>query len=87
MLSRPAVACSITGVGEHVMRALLARDCADRLVDREVSVADACSRAIEESILQARWGPPQQPSTRCTTCCNNQFPVANNQTSRQTVRA
>ena len=36
------------------MRALLARDCADRMLDREVSVADACSRAIERGILQAR---------------------------------
>jgi len=48
------VACSVTGVGEHVMRALLARACADRMLDREVSVADACSRAIEEGILKVR---------------------------------
>ena len=53
---RPAVACSVTGVGEHVMRALLARDCAQRMLDRDVSVADACSRAIEEGILKARPG-------------------------------
>jgi hypothetical protein len=35
------------------MRALLARDCAERMLDRDVSVADACSRAIEQGILQA----------------------------------
>ncbi len=48
------MACSVTGVGEHVMRALLARACADRMLDRDMSVADACSRAIEEGILQVR---------------------------------
>ena len=35
------------------MRALLARDCIERMLDLDVSVADACSRAIERGILQA----------------------------------
>ena len=48
------MACSVTGVGEHVMRALLAQQCAERMLDRDVSVADACSRAIGEGILQVR---------------------------------
>ena len=60
------MACSVTGVGEHVMRALLARDCADRMADRDVSVADACSRAIEDGILRARADAAFQTVVECT---------------------
>ena len=55
------MACSVTGVGEHIMRALLAKACAARMLDTEVSVQEACTAALLEGILRVTtlWHSPR----------------------------
>lgn len=55
---RPGVACSVTGVGEHITRALLARACAERMLDTQVSVQEALSAALHQGILGVRAFAP-----------------------------
>lgn len=51
---RPAVACSVTGVGESIIRAGLAREVAQAAADGAVDLDAACSAAMEQGMLQAR---------------------------------
>lgn len=48
------MACSVTGVGEHITRALLARACAERMLDTGVSVQEALTAALLDGILGVR---------------------------------
>ena len=53
LCGRPAVACSTTGVGERVMQALLARQCAERAAREAAEPLDeACANALQDSICQ-----------------------------------
>jgi hypothetical protein len=60
-LCRPAVACSVTGVGERVMQHLVARECALRAAasapqsgesEPQCDVSGACSAVLQETVLQ-----------------------------------
>ena len=51
-MRRPGVACSVTGVGEHIARALLARACAEGMLDMGLPVREACATALLQGILQ-----------------------------------
>ena len=53
-LRRVSVACSVTGVGEHIMRAGLARDAARRIIPGDVNSDDACAAALQDGILEVR---------------------------------
>lgn len=59
MLHRPGVACSVTGVGEVIMRAGLARACGAALQaadagEQAPSCSDACQQAIQRHVLQGQ---------------------------------
>lgn len=52
---RPGVACSVTGVGESIMRAGLARAVSAALrSDRDAIVDSVCEAAIRENILEGQ---------------------------------
>ena len=53
-LGRAAVGCSVSGVGEAIIRAALAREVAAAAADAATDLDAACSAALEEGILQAR---------------------------------
>jgi Asparaginase len=60
--TRPAVGVSVTGVGEHVMRADVARQCAERVAaGRNGSPTDAVASLLEGTVLEVRppghWSP------------------------------
>ena len=56
------MACSITGVGENIMRAALARSVSDRILDAAGLPDEACSAAIRELILDS---PPPVRTQNC----------------------
>lgn len=60
--AEPSVACSVTGVGESIMRACLARTCCDHLV-KQVSapIDEVCSSVITQLILQQSHPGPSLP--------------------------
>ena len=51
---RPAVACSVSGVGEMIVRANLAKACFNQMLDPEQSVDEACGKVIRKTCEQAR---------------------------------
>lgn len=57
---RASVACSVTGVGELVMRAGLAREAARRAASGDADLDAACAAALEAGILQVgqQTAPP-----------------------------
>lgn len=46
--------CSVSGVGEAIIRAALAREVTATAADTATDLDAACSTALEEGILQAR---------------------------------
>ena len=55
---RPGVACSVSGVGEVIMRACLAKECCQRMLNQTLSVDEACSQVMQETTMQVfllRW--------------------------------
>jgi isoaspartyl peptidase/L-asparaginase-like protein (Ntn-hydrolase superfamily) len=53
---RAAVGCSVSGVGEAIIRAGLAKGAATAAANTGTDLDTACSAAIGEGILQARVG-------------------------------
>ena len=51
-ICRPGVACSVSGVGEAIIRANLARACCQLMLDAGLSVESACEQAMRSSILK-----------------------------------
>ena len=51
-ICRPGVACSVSGVGEAIIRANLARACCQLMLDAGLSVESACEQAVRSSILK-----------------------------------
>ncbi|KAL3159343.1 hypothetical protein ABBQ32_011294 [Trebouxia sp. C0010 RCD-2024] len=51
-LDRPGVACSVSGVGEVIMRACLAKECCQRMLNQTLSVDEACSQVMQETTMQ-----------------------------------
>ena len=49
---RPGVACSVSGVGEVIMRACLAKECCQRMLHQNLSVDEACSQVMQETTMQ-----------------------------------
>ncbi len=49
---RPGVACSVSGVGEVIIRACLAKECCHRMVNLDLPVDEACSQVMQESTIQ-----------------------------------
>ncbi|DBA94066.1 TPA: hypothetical protein ACH3X1_001714 [Trebouxia sp. C0004] len=49
---RPAVACSVSGVGEVIIRACLAKECCQRMLNLDLHVDEACSQVMQESTMQ-----------------------------------
>lgn len=49
---RPGVACSASGVGEVIMRACLAKECCQRMLNQTLSVDEACSQVMQETNMQ-----------------------------------
>ena len=49
-----SVACSVTGVGEHIMRAGLAQDAARRIIPGDANSDDACAATLQGGILEVR---------------------------------
>ena len=49
---RPGVACSVSGVGEVIMRACLAKECCKRMLNQSLSVDEACSQVMHTSTMQ-----------------------------------
>ncbi|DBA75704.1 TPA: hypothetical protein ACH3X2_009016 [Trebouxia sp. C0005] len=51
-LGRPGVACSVSGVGEVIIRACLAKECCQRMLNLDLPVDEACSQVMQESTMQ-----------------------------------
>lgn len=51
-LNRPGVACSVSGVGEVIMRACLAKECCQKMLNQSLSVDEACSQVMHASTMQ-----------------------------------
>ena len=49
---RPGVACSVSGVGEVIIRACLAKECCQRMFNLDLPVDEACSQVMQESTMQ-----------------------------------
>lgn len=49
---RPGVACSVSGVGEVIIRACLAKECCHRMFNLDLPVDEACSQVMQESTMQ-----------------------------------
>lgn len=47
------MACSVTGVGEMIMKASLAKECCSSMLDVDSSVDEACERVIRPICQQA----------------------------------
>ena len=62
------MACSASGVGEVIMRACLAKECCQRMLNQALSVDEACSQVMQETTMQVLrcWVHMQLV---CCSCC------------------
>lgn len=65
---RPGVACSVSGVGEVIMRACLAKECCQRMLNQTLSVDEACSQVMQETTMQVLFVTSDFGNASLTVC-------------------